>query len=161
MNQSSEPNAPGAVSTPSVDSESRDGGYSFVETVVAMVLMGVVVLAILTAVQTSVRASSISFEATKLETVLKNAADRVERAKANCDYDGYVQAAAIESGWADSAIASSTENLVDHNNNNADWSSTPSTCAISASDVQRVTISATSPQHNISRTIVVVRSDIG
>ena len=57
-----------------------DSGFSLVEIVIAIVLMATVVVAILNAVSTSVKASSVSRSAAQVETAVVNAADRVNRA---------------------------------------------------------------------------------
>lgn len=138
----------------------RDAGVSFIETLVAIVLLGTVVVAILTAVRTSVGASSVAFESAQVETVLLNAVDRVERAnQVLCDYEAYVDAAVPED-WSAGSVSSSVQKLVGHTGDPAlDWS----TCvtANGADDVVRVTITATSPDHGITRTITVVKSDAG
>ncbi len=134
---------------------SRDAGYSFVETVVAIVLMGTVILGILTAVRTSVQASSVAFESAQTETVLKNAADWVQRAEQMCDYDEYVEAAAEAADWEPSLAASSSELL---NRGGATWE--PDCSNVSSSDVQRVTISVTSPNRGITRSLMVVKSNV-
>ena len=70
-----------------------DSEFAVVEIVIAVVLMGTVVVAILNAVTTSVRASSVSRSAAQVETAVVNASDRVNRAPKRCDYTIYVQAA--------------------------------------------------------------------
>ena len=77
-----------------------DRGFSLVEIVIAIVLMGTVVVAVLNAVSTSVRASSVSRSAAQVETAVVNAADRVDRAPKRCDYTIYAQAAVQTEGWA-------------------------------------------------------------
>ncbi len=84
--------------------DARDSGFSIVEIVIAIVLMGTVVIAVLNAVTTSVKASSVSRSAAQVETAVVNAADRVNRAPKRCDYTIYVQAAVQTEGWpADTA----------------------------------------------------------
>src|SRR5262245_17951178 len=71
----------------------RDTGFTIVEVVMTIV-------PIIDATITSVRASSTVREVAEVETVLQNAADRVNRAPTLCNYDVYVQAAALAKGWA-------------------------------------------------------------
>ena len=77
----------------------RDAGYSLTEVLVAVVLMAVAVLPILMAAGVSVRTSAQSRTLARMETVLANAADRVNRAGEGCDYAIYVQAAVLAEGW--------------------------------------------------------------
>ncbi len=65
--------------------QTRDGGFSVVEIVITIALMAIAILPLMDATLTSVKASSIAREAAELETVLANAADRVNRAGTNCD----------------------------------------------------------------------------
>jgi Tfp pilus assembly protein PilV len=135
----------------------RDLGATFVEIVVAIVLIGIVVVGILTAVRTSIKASSTAYQAGQIETVLLNAADRVDRAVLrDCDYQAEADAATSESGWvfvvvAEELIASPTGNPA------TDWQ--PCSVPLGAFDVERVTITATNPTGRITRTITVVKSD--
>ena len=56
-------------------------GFSLVEVVIALALMGTVSIAALSAVTTSIKTSSVSRSAAEVETALVNAADRVNRAE--------------------------------------------------------------------------------
>ncbi|MEY2401028.1 MAG: hypothetical protein QOJ08_1139 [Ilumatobacteraceae bacterium] len=78
---------------------SRDQGFSLVEIVMAIALMGTVVLAILNATFASVTASTSARESAEIQTVLQNAADRVNRADPGCDYSIFVQSAVLAKGW--------------------------------------------------------------
>lgn len=135
----------------------RDLGATFVEIVVAIVLIGIVVVGILTAVRTSIKASSTAYQAGQIETVLLNAADRVDRTVLrDCDYQAEADAATSEPGWtfvvlAEKLIASPTGNPA------TDWQ--PCSVPNGAFDVERVTITATNPTGRITRTITVVKSD--
>ena len=68
------------VSQPEEPETPRDGGFSFIEIIVTVVLMGVVLLPILVAVRTGVQTSVTTRTAADVETVLVNAVDRVYRA---------------------------------------------------------------------------------
>lgn len=76
-----------------------DDGFSLVEVIIAIALMGSVILALINATFTSVKASSSARESAEIQTVLQNAADRVNRADPGCDYLLAVQAAALSKGW--------------------------------------------------------------
>jgi prepilin-type N-terminal cleavage/methylation domain-containing protein len=80
----------------------RDHGFSLVEVVVAIALMGTVVLALLDATFASVKASTTGRESAEIQTVLQNAADRVNRADLGCDYSIFVKAAVQAKGWQES-----------------------------------------------------------
>jgi prepilin-type N-terminal cleavage/methylation domain-containing protein len=76
-----------------------DHGFSLVEVVIAIALMGTVVLALLDATFASVKASTTGRESAEIQTVLQNAADRVNRADPGCDYSIFVKSAVLAKGW--------------------------------------------------------------
>lgn len=145
------------------DTPSPDAGFSLVEVVMTIVLMGIVLLPLMNAAITGVRASSVARQVAELQTVLNNAADRVNRAPVKCDYLIYVQAAAQTKGWSPSQASATYE-----------WYEPGATAAVAGTWhagacngptptqnlVQRVTITMTSPEANVSRTIQVVKSDV-
>ena len=142
----------------------RDGGFTYVEVVITLVLMGVVILPILAAVRASIEAASVSQAAAEVETVLVNAADRVTRADRDdfkCDLTAVAQQAAdIE--WGDpSAIT------VEHahwDRGLGDWVADPggSACPGGAWQndlIQRIRIRVSSPDRDVVRTLEVVKGD--
>jgi type II secretory pathway pseudopilin PulG len=148
-----------------VPDERRDDGFSLVETLMTIVLVGMVIVPTIEATMVSVRASSRAREAAEVETVLQNAADRVNRAPTNCDYSVYVKAAAQAKGWSPDLASASYQYYV------------PGTSALAATPgswvsgacpngartprlIQMVTITVTSESGKIQRTIRVVKSDV-
>ncbi|HSB87010.1 MAG TPA: hypothetical protein VLD86_11900 [Ilumatobacteraceae bacterium] len=152
------------------DASHRDEGFSLVEIVMTIVLMGMVLIPIMNAAITGVKASSTSRRVAELQTVLLNAADRVNRANVRCEgYLVYVQAAAQTKGWPPDQASASYE-----------WFEPGPTAAVAGTwhsydptapgvcpgilpvqnPVQRVTITMTSPEADISRSIQVVKSDV-
>lgn len=146
----------------------RDSGFSMVEIVISIVLMGTVVVAILNAVATNVRASSSARSAAQVETAIVNTSDRVNRAPKRCDYTIYAQAAVQTEGWDPSTVSVTQEYYepAPDPRNQGTWSSgsalTPACPGTSPTDllVQRVTILITSPDGKVNRTIQVVKSDV-
>jgi type II secretory pathway pseudopilin PulG len=145
-----------------------DAGFSIVEIVIAIVLMGTVVVAILNAVSTSVRASSVSRSAAQVETAVVNAADRVNRAPKRCDYSIYAQAAVQTEGWEPDRATVTHEYYVPGSDATVQgtWQTgvagAPGCPGPAPTDllVQRVTISITSPDGKVRRNIQVVKSDV-
>lgn len=143
----------------------RDRGFSLVDILCSVSLIAIVVLPMLDSVYTAVAASSTSRQVAELETVLQNAADRVNRAPTGCDYKIYVQAAAQSKGWdADRASATyqyyvpgATAKAV----NPGSWADggcpsgerTPGL-------IQLVTVTIRSESGLIARSIKVVKSDV-
>ena len=80
----------------------RDDGFSLVEIVMAIALMGTVILAILDASFTAVTSSTTARQSAEIQTVLQNAADRVNRADPGCDYSIFVKSAVLAKGWQSS-----------------------------------------------------------
>ena len=149
----------------------RDRGFSLIEVVVTITLMAVVLVPIMTAVATSVRASSQRRSAAQVETALVNAADRVNRAGQKCDYEIFVDAAVQAQGW-DKSLAKATyawyqpAAYVAGANPalGGSWSTDGHACEIPDTPteklVQRVTISITSPDGDVHREIQVVKSRV-
>jgi prepilin-type N-terminal cleavage/methylation domain-containing protein len=151
-----------------VDAAERDQGFSFVEILMTIVLMGIVLVPLMNATITAVKASSTSRRVAELQTVLLNAADRVNRANVQCSYLVYVQAAAQTKGWPPEQ-ASATYEYYEPGAS----ATVPGTWKVGPTDspgcsgatptlnlVQRVTITMKSPESNISRSIQVVKSDV-
>ncbi len=145
-----------------------DRGFSIVEIVVAIVLMGTVGVAVMTSVWTGVRASSQARTAAQVETAIVNAVDRIVRAPKRCDYTIYAQAAVQTEEWPPSSASVVQQYYVPGPDATTDgqWltgsASTPACAGAAPTDllVQRVTIQITSPDGKISREIEVVKSDV-
>jgi Tfp pilus assembly protein PilV len=146
-----------------VDAPTRDAGYSLTEAIVAVLLMSIAVVPIILAAGVSVRSSSQSRTLARVETVLSNAADRVNRAPESCDYTVYVQAAALAEGWE---VSQTTVNYKYYE---------PAATALTEGNwvagacpngtrpdglVQMVTITVAGPDGKTLRSIQVVKSDV-
>jgi type II secretory pathway pseudopilin PulG len=146
---------------PALPSDRRDGGYSFVEIIVAISLIAIVIAALFQAVITGIQASSRSGYAAQIETTVVNAADRVNRASKRCDYLSVVQNAAIQQKWPTSSVSVSHEYY-----NAGTWLTGPPSapaCPGSGQEaqlVQRITIRIQSPDGSANREIQVVKSDV-
>ena len=143
----------------------RDGGFGLVEIIMAVTIMSIIVVPTLNAVVTAIRAGTLNTDLAEVQTVLQNAADRVNRAPKSCDYTVYAQAAAQTEGW----LASTT--TVDQRHYTpgatADVSGTwdVQACIGSATTpppllVQMVTITVTSPDGKVRKSVQVVKSDV-
>jgi hypothetical protein len=137
--------------------------------VLTIVLISMVIVPILDATVTSIRASTTVREIAELETVLQNAADRVNRAPTLCTYEVYVQAAALAKGWqAEQASATYQYYVPGPSALAADagsWTTDPSDTACPGGSrtprlIQMVTISMQSESGSITRSIKVVKSDV-
>ncbi len=137
-----------------------DAGTTLVEIMISIVLMGILIAGIMAGVQTSIRASSNAYNGAQLETVLINASDRVTRAPQLCDYEVYVDAAALAEGWPDSSVSVTVEKLVANTGAPSDWAAQTCPADIRPFDVQRLVITATDPSGRITRTLTVVKSDV-
>jgi Tfp pilus assembly protein PilX len=146
----------------------RDAGVSLVEVVISIVLMGTVVAAILNAVTTSIRMSSVSRDAAQVETVVVNAADRINRAPIRCDIDGYTEyavAAVRSQGWWTNEGEFAQAANVRHEFYDPTASPPWREGVCPADDfgkrlIQRISVTVTSPSESVSRTIQVVKSDV-
>jgi prepilin-type N-terminal cleavage/methylation domain-containing protein len=142
----------------------RDHGFSLVEMVVTISIMSIALVPLMFGALVLVRASSAGRNATKVETVLNNAADRVNRARETCDgYSNYVEAAAQSQGWA-AGQATATYKWYEPGDSasvEGNWHAGICPDGVQAIDlVQLVTISVTSPDGKLTRSIEVVKSKI-
>ena len=145
----------------------RDDGFSLVEVVMTIALIGIVVVPLLVASATSITASSRTREAAETETVLQNAADRLNRAPVACNYDQYVRAALKAKGWDPSLVTATYEYYAP---GKTVLASTPGSWAPGGCDgdgasrramlIQRVTITVDSPSHTVHQTIRVIKNDV-
>jgi len=145
----------------------RDEGTTLIEVLISIVLLSTLIAALMGGVIVAVSSSSTAFEGAKVETVLLNAADRVDRAGQLCDYEQYVDAAASaidgDDPWPASTITASVEKLVANSGSAAnDW--VPTDCTsdpdVEPFDVQRITITASNPSGSVTRTLTMVKSDV-
>ncbi|MGB8860649.1 MAG: prepilin-type N-terminal cleavage/methylation domain-containing protein [Ilumatobacteraceae bacterium] len=143
----------------------RDAGFSLVEMVVTIALMGVAMVPIMMAAYVLVRTSSFNHNSSKVETVLNNAADRVNRAGGTCDYHEFMEAAALAQHWDADRVtwtyawfepgATATAN--------GTWHTAATACPSTGYDkdlVQLVDITVTSPDGVVQRSLQVVKSRI-
>jgi type II secretory pathway pseudopilin PulG len=142
-----------------------DAGFSFVETVVTVVLLAMVIVPLMTSVVASIKVSTVSRSAAQAETAMINAADRINRANLGCDYTAYAQAAVQTEKWNPDRARVTTE-YYDRQSN--EWildppgDPCPGAPGATVTDdlVQRVTVVITTPDDQINRTIQVVKSNV-
>lgn len=146
-----------------LDPARPDSGFSLVEIIITIVLMGTVLIAIMNASIGGIRASTAAGDVAQIETVLQNAADRVNRAPQKCDYSMYVQAAA-QVAWGDPNLASATykwyEPGADATATGTWHTGASSVAGVCGKDVQLVTITVTSPNGKVTRSMQVVKSNV-
>lgn len=145
-----------------------DSGESLLEVIITIMLVSTVMLCLLTATLTTIRVSSVSRSAARLETAIVNVADRVNRAPKRCDYLVYAQAAVQTEGWSPSAASMVQEYYTPGANPTTPgtWTKGPAdspACPYSSPAdllVQRLTITLTSPDGKVTKNIQVVKSDV-
>ena len=141
----------------------RDAGFSLVELTAALAIMAIMIAPLMAAVVATIRASSLNRSLAQVETVLQNAADRVNRAPKKCDYTVYVQAASQSQGWAATRATAQQSRFVPAPNPTmaGTWVSGGCEGSVPADLlVQVVTITVTSPDGKVQRSIEVVKSDV-
>ena len=167
-----------------------DRGSTFVEILVAIILLGIAVSSVIAGLRMTIIASSTSDDQAKVEAVLTSASDRLSSSDyvpcpslANGDYAHLVAAAADTVDWApeqvaieeilfwDSSAGGTTTLAGDPIDADGAWATTNSFVDVNGQcnedinlttsrTLQRVTIRVTSPDGDTSRTIEVVKSPI-
>ena len=144
-----------------------DRGFSIVEVVITITIIALVIIPIIQATMVGVKASSTARLVAELDTTLQNAADRVNRAPARCDYEQYIRAALTAKGWNPNNVSATYQHyqpgdeLQVVNGPTGTW--LPGACEgndRSARLIQKVTITVITDQGSIRRTIEVVKSDV-
>ena len=141
----------------------RDAGYSITEVLVAVVLMSVAIIPLLLASIVTIKTSSQVRTAAKVETILANAADRVNRAGESCDYDVFVEADSCTQGWKSSQAVEQYQDYEPAKlpTSSGTWHDGACPGAIRPNGLaQRVTITVTSPDGSVHRTLEVVKSEV-
>jgi len=141
----------------------RDGdrGSSLVEVLMAVVLTAIAIVPLMGASWALVRNSARN--STQVETVINNAADRVNRAPAGCDYSIYVQAASMAEGWSPNQASATYKYFVPGVDAATQGSWSTGACPNGvrpAGLVQLVRVTVTSPDGIVTRSIQVVKSDV-
>ena len=149
-----------------------DAGFSLVEIIITVSLMAIVIVPLMMAASTTIKASASSRNLSKVDTVLNNAADRVNRAPELCDYTIYIQAAALSQGWTTAAVSATYQYYTPGATAAISGTWTSGACAGCPAAVacpggthtdglvQRVTITVNSPNNVVHRTMEVVKSDV-
>jgi prepilin-type N-terminal cleavage/methylation domain-containing protein len=147
-----------------VEPAARDAGFTLTEILMTVVLMGTVLMAVMNASITGIRSSSGSAFASQVETVLQNAADRVNRAPQSCAYSSFVRAAAQSVHWDGDQVTATYHWYVPGTaaNVQGSWGGDGSTACDPADpghNVQLISITVTSPDGNFTRELKVVKDD--
>ena len=140
-----------------------DAGFTLVEIVATIAVMAIVIAPVLDSVIATIRSSRSSSDISQIQTVLQNAADRVNRAPKGCDYRVYAEASALSEGWASSQVSVVQKHFVPAASSTQPGSWVAGSCVgTTPTDliVQLVTITVTSPDGNVHKTIEVVKSDV-
>lgn len=157
----------GRASTPDARA---DAGFSLVEMVVTVTLMGIAMIPILIAAMSLVKTSSFDRNATKVATVLANAADRLNRTPESCDAIRYrgVVVAAVSAQWQEhdepeSLVTTDYSYFVPGPTVSDAGTWAAGLCppnALAKDVVQMVNIGVTSPDGQVHRSMQVVKSKI-
>ncbi len=147
------------------DRGETDAGFSLVEIVMTITIMAIIMVPTLNAVMATITAGRLNTNMSAVETVLQNAADRVNRAPKSCDYTLYAQAAAQTNGWTADTTTVLQQHFVPGATANTDGQWADLACLATESApadlaVQLVTITVTSPDGKIEKSLQVVKSDV-
>lgn len=140
-----------------------DTGFSVIEVVVSVVVMGIIAVPMLDSLWGAVRVSSYANEASRVQSVLQDAADRINRAPLSCSYSTYAQAAALAVGWPSDRVTTTHKRFVPGASPAVSGTWMSGACAGAQPEpgsVQMITLSVTSPRLQVARTIEVVKSGV-
>jgi prepilin-type N-terminal cleavage/methylation domain-containing protein len=142
-----------------------DKGFTLVEIVMTITITAIILVPTMDAVIATIRAGTNNTNFSDVNTVLQNAADRVNRAPKSCDYTQYAQAAAQTNGWSASTTAVLQQHYVPGATSTTPGSWAAAACVANTTTppdlaVQMVTITVTSPDGKFQKTLQVVKSDV-
>lgn len=143
---------------PAIARRRHDRGLTLIEIVLAVTLMAILVIPLMATIRTSVVASSTNEAAANAETAIVDAADRINRAPLSCDYTVYAQASVQTRGWLPQQASVQHEH---YDPTIGEWQ--PGGCWLATPTeglVQRLVITITTPKHNVTRSIEVVKSNV-
>lgn len=162
------------MSTRELREPEGDRGYTLIEMLIAIVLMGTIVLSIMGGMWAVVRASSMNDQRAKVQAVLGSAADRIlgiqyaACPEINGVYEGFADPAAQVVGWTAANVQ-----IIDYkywNPETSGWDDTnsiqvaggcnQSTGLTTSKGLQKLTIRATAPGGGYSAQIDIVKSDV-
>ncbi len=146
------------------DAASRpDTGFSVIEVVVSIAVMAIIAVPLLDSLWGAVRVSSFANESSRVQTVLQDAADRVNRAPLACSYSNYAQAAALALGWDGAQVTTTHKRFVPGATPMVAGTWLNGACAGAQPEpgtLQMVVVTVSSPRLEITRTIEVVKSSV-
>ena len=143
--------------------DDADRGFSLVDIICSISLIGIVVIPMINATFTAITTSSTARQVAEIETVLQNAANRVNRAPSDCDYAIYIQAAAQSKDWDPSRATATYQSYVPGSSATVNGTWAAGGCPNDVRTpglVQLVTITSVNDTGAITRTIKVVKSDV-
>lgn len=145
-----------------------DRGFSLVEVVISVTLMVMVIVPILMATMSLIKASNTAGTSAEAERVIADAADRVTRADTGCNYSSAVRAAVVSRGWPESSARATYQYFLPGPDatTQGSWSAAGTTPADACPGgvrptrlIQLVTITITDASGH-SQSIQVVKSDV-
>lgn len=141
----------------------RDVGTTLTELLVTIVVMGIVVAPVMTAVIGVVRSSSTNRGLSQVETVLNNAANLLNLAQPVCDYSSVAEQAAAPLGWPANSVTVEESHFIPGATPAVEGRWNPGACVGTVPDsllVQMVSVTVRNPETGAQRSIQVVKSDI-
>jgi prepilin-type N-terminal cleavage/methylation domain-containing protein len=164
---------PQLVSSPESERIHRDSGYTLIEMLIAIMLMGTIVLSIMGGMWAVVRASAQNDQRAKVGAVLGAAGDGISNYRyiacpeVDEGYEEFGQKAAASVGWPLSTVAiidyqywNPDTGTWDDNNSIQGTDCNPNVGLTTSKTLQKLTIQATSPGGGYTATIDIVKSDI-
>jgi type II secretory pathway pseudopilin PulG len=138
-----------------------DGGFSYVELVVAVMIMGIIVVPVFDVFTSVISGSSRAASDVEVDMVMQSVADRVNRAAMSCDYTPYAEAAAVMAGWPESAATVSHMRYAAGVGGTVTWIAGACPAGgVNVTLVQLVQVTMTDPHTGTTRTLQVVKSDV-
>lgn len=140
-----------------------DQGFSVVEVVVSVLILAIVAVPLLDSLWGAVRSTRFADEAAVVQTVLQDAADRINRAPLACNYTSYAQAAALAVGWPAAQVKVTHSRFLPGSTPMLPGTWPAGACAGPQPEpgtVQKVVVTVASPRVKVTRTVEVVKSGV-
>lgn len=141
----------------------RDRGAGYIETIVAISIMGILSVPLMNGFIQGISSSSRGRSVARVETTLQDTADRLNRAPLGCDYLDLARAAVQMQGWALTSVSLDVHRFVPGPDPTSGGTWVAGACqgaVVTPNLVQKIRITINGPGVSGPRSLEVVKSDV-